>query len=223
MATTDFHVEKLFDVSHMVAVVTGGGTGIGLMATQALVANGARVYVLSRREETLQKSADVHGGGEVRGEIIPVKCDVTKKESIMEAVNQISKKEKYINILVNNAGIGGPKAAPTEETAQKMRDKLFESESFEEWSDVFRTNVAAVYFTTVAFLPLLEAGTKAAQAADDDHYACVINITSMSGSTKVSQGHFAYNAAKSATSSLTKLMATEFRHLKIRVNAIAPG
>jgi 3-oxoacyl-ACP reductase-like protein len=54
---------KLFDVSHVTALVTGGGTGIGLMITQALVANGAKVYITSRREEVLQKTDELYDSG----------------------------------------------------------------------------------------------------------------------------------------------------------------
>lgn len=50
----DLKISKLFDVSNFAAVVTGGGTGIGLMITQALVANGARVYITGRREDALE-------------------------------------------------------------------------------------------------------------------------------------------------------------------------
>lgn len=54
---------KLFDVSHITALVTGGGTGIGLMITQALVANGAKVYITSRRDEVLQKTEEIYSTG----------------------------------------------------------------------------------------------------------------------------------------------------------------
>lgn len=60
---------KLFDVSHVTAVVTGGGTGIGLMITQALVANGAKVYITSRRDEVLKKTEELYSSGP--GKIIP--------------------------------------------------------------------------------------------------------------------------------------------------------
>ena len=63
---------RLFDVSHVTAIVTGGGTGIGLMITQALVANGAKVYITSRRDEVLQKTEDLYSTGP--GKIIP--CDL---------------------------------------------------------------------------------------------------------------------------------------------------
>lgn len=59
----DLKSSKLFDVSHVTAVVTGGGTGIGLMITQALVANGAKVYIVGRREEAVNKVADQYNTG----------------------------------------------------------------------------------------------------------------------------------------------------------------
>lgn len=65
---------KLFDVSHVTALVTGGGTGIGLMITQALVANGAKVYITSRREEVLKKTDEQYDSGP--GQIIPLQGDV---------------------------------------------------------------------------------------------------------------------------------------------------
>lgn len=65
---------RLFDVSHVTALVTGGGTGIGLMITQALVANGAKVYITSRRDEVLRKTDELYDSGP--GQIIPLQGDV---------------------------------------------------------------------------------------------------------------------------------------------------
>lgn len=79
--------------------------------------------------------------------------------------------------------------------------------------------MTAVYFTTVAFLPLI-------QAASEQHghmSASVIVISSMSGIMRHAQGHFSYNAAKGGTVHLSKLMSAEFQKLGIRVNSIAPG
>jgi NAD(P)-dependent dehydrogenase (short-subunit alcohol dehydrogenase family) len=72
--TDELKNTKLFDVSHVTAIVTGGGTGIGLMITQALVANGAKVYITSRREEVLKKTEELHD--HENGEIIPLVGDV---------------------------------------------------------------------------------------------------------------------------------------------------
>lgn len=73
-STQQLQSSKLFDVSHVTALVTGGGTGIGLMITQALVANGAKVYITSRREEVLKKTEELHNEGP--GKIIPLVADV---------------------------------------------------------------------------------------------------------------------------------------------------
>jgi len=59
-STSELRVEKLFSVKDMVCVVTGGGTGIGLMAAQALSANGAKVYITGRREEAVKNAAEAH-------------------------------------------------------------------------------------------------------------------------------------------------------------------
>jgi len=200
-------------------VVTGGGTGIGLMATQALAANGARVYITGRRVDALENAAKSHSPTD-GGEIIPIgPCDVTKKEDLENIVAQISKKEKYINLLVAAAGISGPKAEPESENATELKETLFKNESFSEWSDTYNTNVSSVYFTTVAFLPLLQAGKESFGHLS----ASVIVISSMSGIMSHAQGHFSYNAAKGATVHLSKLMAYEFKKAGIRVNSIAPG
>ncbi|KAI9850089.1 MAG: hypothetical protein M1838_006101 [Thelocarpon superellum] len=218
-STHDLRVEHIFSVQDYVCVVTGGGTGIGLMAAQALAANGAKVYITGRRMEALHNAAQTHHPGQ-NGAIIPVgPCDVTKKDDLDRIVQEIGSKEKHIDLLIANAGIAGPKAEPDEAHGQALKDKLWSSEEFGQWSDVFNTNVSAVYFTTVAFLPLLQAGT----SRSTGHSASVIVISSMSGIMAHSQGHFAYNAAKGATVHLSKLMSAEFEKSSIRVNSIAPG
>lgn len=215
-STHSLRASKLFDVSNQVAVVTGGGTGIGLMCTQALAANGAKVYITGRREDRLEQSAKTHnpGDGEGWGEIIPIQCDVTSKESLEELVKKVEEKEDHVDILICNAGISGPTGSPDESDAASLKSKLWESESFSAWSDVFTTNVSAVYFTTVAFLHLLQRSPSGGN---------VITTSSISGLTKSAQSHFAYNSSKGACIQLTKLMANEFAKTGIRVNSIAPG
>lgn len=68
--TSDLRVEKLFSVKDYVCVVTGGGSGIGLMASQALAANGAKVYIVGRRQDVLENAAKSHSPDQ-GGEIIP--------------------------------------------------------------------------------------------------------------------------------------------------------
>ncbi len=125
-------------------------------------------------------------------------CDVTKKEDLEKIVSEIQKKEKCIHLLVAAAGMSGPKGNPDSEDAGELKKKLF-SEPQSEWNDVFNTNVASVYFTTVAFLPLLQAGKESHVSGNESFSASVIVISSMSGIMSHAQGHFAYNAAKGAT------------------------
>lgn len=222
--TPQFDINKLFGVKGFVCVVTGGGSGIGLMATQALASNGAKVYITGRREEVLKKAADEHRPDPSSGgQIIPLgPCDVRKKEDLEKLVSELQQRENYINLLVCNAGIAGPKAEPEEHDAEDLKKKLWDNESVEGWQQTYETDVTSVYFTTVAFLPLLQAGIQP-KGPLNRFSSSVITISSMSGLMRHAQGHFSYNAAKGATVHLTKLMSAEFQRTWIRVNSIAPG
>ncbi|KAI0457769.1 hypothetical protein F5B21DRAFT_71853 [Xylaria acuta] len=159
--TREFSAQNLFNVQGFVAVVTGGGTGIGLMAAQALAANGAKVYITGRRMEALEKAAKEHQPASGEGQIVPIgPCDVTSKEDLSRLVEGIGKKEKCIHLLVCSAGVPGPKAEPEHTDAEDLRSRLWDNESVGDWQDNYQTNVTAVYFTTVAFLPLLQAASK---------------------------------------------------------------
>lgn len=220
--THHFHAHKLFSMKGHVCVVTGGGTGIGLMATQALAANGAKVYITGRRMEALEQAAKSHDPSG-SGQIIPIgPCDVTSKDDLAKIVKELEQKEKYISLLICNAGVGGPKAEPEADDAAKLKEQLWENESVEEWQDTYRTDVTAVYFTTLAFLPLLQASIEP-NGPMERFGASVITTSSMSGIMRHAQGHFAYNTAKGATVHLTKMMSAEFQKTWIRVNSIAPG
>ena len=215
-------IARLYTVKGLVAVVTGGGSGIGLMCAQALAYNGAKVYIIGRRIEALENAAQTYSErdrGE-HGSLIPVQGDVTSKESLKDIVNTISNMEDKVDILVNNAGISGPssKLDAKHDPAQLAKD-LWEREDVAGWEDVLRTNITAIYFTSVAFLPLLSQSSKQVKG----HSASIVNICSMSGVTKLSQGHLGYNTSKGGAIHLTNLLAQEFVDMKIRVNAINPG
>ncbi|KAK5713749.1 hypothetical protein LTR17_017516 [Elasticomyces elasticus] len=219
----DFTAQSLFNVSGWVAVVTGGGTGLGLMTARALAANGVKVYITGRRVEKLKGAElqDSASGGSITG----IQMDITDKESITACVKEISSKEKHINFLVNNAGAtsvnygpNGPPKGSVEEISKTMMD----NQNFDDWLSIYKVNVASYYFTSVAFLPLL----CAARNNGSSESGSILNISSISGITKESQnGQFSYNASKAATISLTEQLAVDFKRpeLKVRVNTLAPG
>jgi len=218
----DFKLESLFNVKDKITLITGGGSGIGLMATQALAVNGAKVYIVGRTKEKLDRVTETYGK-DIAGKIIPIVADISKKDSIASLVKEIESKEKSIDILINNAGISSDSFETEASSAEEMKKNLFEQENatFEDWTDVYRTNVPQIFFMTTAFLPLLQKST-------EDQYgysATVINISSISGLVKSPQHHFSYNASKAAVIHLTRMLASEIASngLKIRVNSVAPG
>lgn len=193
------------------------------MAAQALAANGVKVYVCGRTKEKLDTASSTHGS-EARGTIIPIQADITSKDGIKALFEDIKSREKSLSILINNAGISGKSFTVAEaKSAEDLKRSLFDSEhaTFDEWTDVYRTNVASIYFTTAAMLPLLQASTEHQRGWS----GTVINITSISGLVKTAQHHFSYNASKAAGIHLTRMLSSEIASagLKIRVNGIAPG
>ena len=94
---------KLFDVSGLKAVVTGGGSGIGLMIAQALQTNGATVYITGRRKEALDAVVEQYSTGP--GKLVALPGDITKKEECLRLADELEKAEPDgIHALVNNAG-----------------------------------------------------------------------------------------------------------------------
>ena len=146
--------------------------------------NGVKVYITGRRLEKIKdaETQDSSSGGSITA----IQMDVTSKESIQEFVKTISEKEKYINLLVNNAGqtsvnygeMWTPHGDPKE-----VSERMLSYQDFDHWTSIYKVNVASIFFTSVAFLPLL-------CAARDNGYpeaGNILNISSISGITKESQ------------------------------------
>jgi len=228
MSSSHLLASRLFSVKGLVALVSGGGTGIGLMATQALAANGAKVYIVGRRKEALDRVVSVYSPN-VDGQIIALPGDVTDKSDIKRLAEEIKQREGGLHILFNNAGISGEvtRFEENEPSAEKLSEKLLAEQTFDGWTEVFKTNVSSIFYMTAAFLPLLakftNGGDPAGRAIYENYQSVVINTTSISGLIKLAQNHFAYNASKGAANHLQRLMATEFAHTGVRINSIAPG
>lgn len=191
--------------------------------TQALAVNGAKVYIVGRTAEKLDRVVETYSHG-IPGKIIAITADVSSKKEIADLYKQVSEKEEHLDILVNNAGIMSGNVITTEgKDAEELKKNMFDDEknSFEDWDDIYRTNVSQCYFMSTCFLPLLAKASEKTPAWS----GTIINTCSISGQVKTMQHHPQYNASKAATIHLTRMLANEIanNNIKIRVNSIAPG
>lgn len=104
-------------------------------------------------------------------------------------------------------------------SADAISKHFLQSEE-QQWLDTFHTNVAGQYFMSMAFLPLLAKGT----STTPGYSSSVVNVSSISGAMKGSSGgQFAYASSKAAFTHMSRMLATTFQNVKVRVNTIAPG
>lgn len=190
-------MDKHFDISERVALVTGAGSGLGRAFALALAGAGATVAVAGRRADKLTETV-----GQVRtsgGAAAAFELDVTDPARVTDAFTAIENELGTVSIVVNNAGIA--------------RSGLLAEASEEDWDAVIETNLTAVH-------RVAREAARRLQAAGAP--GSIINIASILG-YRVSAGLGAYIAAKSAVIQLTKAQALEWARFGIRANAIAPG
>lgn len=199
---TTLAVDNLFTVNGKVALVTGGGSGIGSMATEALVRAGCKVYIASRRLDSCQAVADeLNAVGP--GTVIALQADLSVEEGTAALAKELADREGKLDILVNNSGTTW--GAPFEEFPRAK------------WDSVMALNVTAVADLTKHLLPLLRNAGKSGDPAR------VVNLGSVVGTRPVSNQAYSYGASKAAIHHLTRMLANEFASMHITVNAIAPG
>ncbi|MEW2479344.1 SDR family oxidoreductase [Mycobacterium sp. NPDC051198] len=191
----------LFRLDGKVAVVTGGGRGIGLMMARGLLQAGASVYLSSRKEAELNAAVEALSP---LGRVSAVPADLGTAEGVAALTAAVTGREDAIHALFNNAGAAW--GAPYEEFPESGFDKVYD------------VNVKGVFLLTRALTPLLKA------AATEEDPARVINTGSIDGIVAPGKGrdNFSYSASKAAVHMLTKHLAGELAP-KILVNAIAPG
>ncbi|KAF3349672.1 hypothetical protein VdG2_02171 [Verticillium dahliae VDG2] len=197
----------LFSVPGLVAVVTGGGSGIGRMLTTALATNGAaKVYILGRREAVLREAAAAIGPN-----VHALVCDTG-----------------HVDLLLCNAGVGGPQVkAPTEGMTAAAWAAQHLDHAQDAYTRTFDVNVSAVWYTTMAFLALLDAGNKRSEMKKREGGAPpssqVIVTSSIGAFNKTAPGGWAYGQSKAAVTLLAKHLAGVLPRWDIRANCIAPG
>ncbi|KAM0420900.1 hypothetical protein ACHAPT_011289 [Fusarium lateritium] len=209
---------NLFDVRGIVAVVTGGGSGLGLFMTRALAENGAKkVYIIGRRKEVLENAVKEIG----LDNVIPVQCDVTNRDNLKAAAEFIESDVGYINLLVANSGISGPSGdVPPGATIAQVQDTLFDI-PMEEFTNTYHVNCTAVFYTAIAFLRLLDEGNK--QSNYQGGRSQVIATSSIGSFNRKITAGFAYGTSKAATTLMLKILATYLVPYRIRANVLCPG
>jgi meso-butanediol dehydrogenase/(S,S)-butanediol dehydrogenase/diacetyl reductase len=178
------------------AVITGGGSGIGRATALAFGREGARVAILGRRRDALGGVArELEAQG---AEARAIVCDVTQGKDCRSAVDEAEKGFGTVNVLVNNAGI--------------VSVSTIETISEEVWDRVMATNVTGPFHMCRAVLPALRRAGGGS----------IVNIGSVLGLVAM-KDRAAYCASKGAITMLTKAMALDHAHEKIRVNCICPS
>jgi NAD(P)-dependent dehydrogenase (short-subunit alcohol dehydrogenase family) len=189
-------MESKFDLSGKVAIVTGGGKGIGRAISLGLAAAGASVALCGRTQQDIENVAD-----EIRkagGKALAVVTDLTVNEQLENLVNTTIKEWRRIDILVNNA-------------ARSFLRSLLDLRE-DGWDKVFDTNVKAVWLLS----------RLAARKMIEQKYGRIINITTI-GAEKAELGMAAYGCSKAALKMLTRCLAREWAQYGINVNAVGPG
>ncbi|RZI66909.1 MAG: SDR family oxidoreductase [Variovorax sp.] len=179
-----------------VALVAGGGSGIGEAAAHTLAAGGAHLVVADRRPDMAQRvAADLAASG---AQAIAIGMDVTSQSDIDAAVAQLKERFGRLDMLVNTAGV----IMPAE----------LESLSLEDWRQTFAVNVDGALMLARSCLPLLR----------ESALAAIVNVSSLAGGRGYPNGG-AYGPSKAALISLSRQMALEWAPLGIRVNTVNPG
>jgi NAD(P)-dependent dehydrogenase (short-subunit alcohol dehydrogenase family) len=190
----------LFDLTGMVAVVTGGGRGLGLTMAEALAEAGSDVVLCSRKKTNCEEAAGKIAQLGVRAK--GVKCDITKLEDITKARDLILHEFGKIDILINNSGA--------------TWGAVTEDYPLEGWKKVINVNVTGTFLCSQVFgKTMIEQGG-----------GKIINVSSIFGTTGAPSeimDAIAYNTSKGAMEAFTKDLAVKWAKHNIRVNSVAPA
>jgi NAD(P)-dependent dehydrogenase (short-subunit alcohol dehydrogenase family) len=178
-----------------VAVITGGGSGIGLAMARIFAASGYSVVITGRNAKRLQKAAATISAD--KKQVTGLPCDVRNPASVEKLFHEVSKEHSRIDVLINNAGVAHS-LAPVDQLP------------IETWKEVIETNLTGTFLVTRAALPLMRAG------------GTIVNNLSVAA-VQPFAGMSAYNASKFGALGFTHALREDLRKRGIRVLALLPG
>jgi 2-dehydro-3-deoxy-L-rhamnonate dehydrogenase (NAD+) len=184
-----------YDFDCRVAIITGGGQGIGLTVAERMIASGARVSIWDRDERLLAPLADRFGADKVQG----LAVDIGNQEQVRSATQSVIDRFGKIDVLVNNAAIVGPNATTWEYPPQ-------------DFMDVIHIGLVGTFFVSQAVIPHMIAR----------NYGRIVNVSSVAGK-EGNPGAPAYSSMKAGVLALTKSMGKELAGYDIAVNAVTPA
>ncbi|OYX64289.1 MAG: hypothetical protein B7Y88_11415 [Sphingomonadales bacterium 32-64-17] len=194
-------IDPLFSVAGKVALVTGGGSGIGAMIARGIVERGVRTYITGRNADRVDAAAAELRGQQ--GECFGLVADFETRGGVAALAADLSAREQRLDLLVNNAGTNAAGSLAEMEEA--------------DWDLVLGVNTKAPFFLIRELLPLLRA------AASPEDPARVINVGSIGGLHVPNWEAHAYGASKAALHHLTRSLAKALGPDHITVNTVAPG
>lgn len=197
-------VESSCDLSNRVAVVTGGGTGIGKAIALELARGGANIILASRNPAHLEAPARMILS--MNRKCLQMGTDVSRPEQVEKLIKKTMEEMGRIDILINNAG-----GSFTPEGGEPT--KLLEDTPVEEWDFIMETNLRSVFLLTRAVVPFMK----------KQNSGRVINIASMAGRVGIPFNTIPYSAAKAGVIGFTRILAYQLGPMGITVNAVAPG
>jgi 2-keto-3-deoxy-L-fuconate dehydrogenase len=185
----------MFSLKNKVAIITGGGSGIGQATALIFAKQGAITYILDIDEKGCQATLDLISS--VSGKGHAKICDLTNHDRVTAIIDSIISEHNQIDILINNAGIAHIGNA--------------ENTSIQDFQKLLDVNITSAYNATNACIPHMKANG-----------GSIINIASVAASVGLAD-RFAYSTTKGALKTMTVSIAKDFIHYNIRCNSISPG
>lgn len=237
MSTADvakLQAANLFSVNGLNVIITGGGSGLGAYMARALAVNGAaKIFIVGRREEALQRTK-ASLPDEYAKAIIPVVGDVSSKTSLASALEAITSTHNTdtADILICNSGISGPRVDTQDPKTKEALsiDELCKNMLAPDEHDITNTyhvNLTGIHLTVATFLPLLAAANAARPTPSADTpfkpRPQIITTSSIGALNRVPLFNMSYGPSKMGVIHLTKQLATLLAYHNIRANTIAPG